>query len=559
MRHIVALLVLCTAFIVTARAQTFTTLATFDGSDGANPTGALVRGADGNYYGVTANGGDHFFGTIFRMTPEGQVTTIYGFCIQFGCPDGSFPVGELLQASDGNFYGETYTGGPQNMGTLFRITPAGTLTTLHTFADTDGRAPTGGLIEASDGNFYGTTALGGLGESGTVFRLTPEGVFTVVHEFGYPDGFWPQTKLLQASDGNFYATTNRGGANNWGTIFRMTLNGDVTTLYSFCFGTCTDGAAPAGALIQASDGNLYGTTSQGPPNIAGTVFRTTLDGTLTTLHAFNGNDGGGPIAGVVEATDGNFYGTTTGTCYGSCDTIFRMTPQGAATTLHTFNQTEGARPLGLLQTPDASFYGVTIQGAPYGDGSIFRILAYAPLSLVKLGLGTVTSIDGHIYCGTECSYNFPGGAQISLSAVPSPGYTFTGWTGCDKMNGSYCSVAMTSAKNVTASFDAANITLTSLTLKPGYVKGGQLSAGTLTLNAAAPPGGVTVALSSDHPGVGHPPSFVFVPGGKSSMQFAVQTFPVKSNTTVTITATAGSSQVSGTLMVGTTSLPPSLK
>ena len=149
---------------------------------------------------------------------------------------------------------------------------------------------------------------------------------------------------------------------------------------------------------------------------------------------------------------------------------------------------------------------------------------------------------------------------MTLSAIPSPGNTFTGWAGCDHVNGSYCSVSVSGAKNVTATFDAATqITLTSITFKPTYVKGGQLSVGTVTLSGPAPDGGVSVALSSDLPGVAHPPAFVVVPGGKTSVQFAVNTFPVKSNTTVTITATAGSSQVFGTLMIGATSLPPSLK
>ncbi len=181
------------------------------------------------------------------------------------------------------------------------------------------------------------------------------------------------------------------------------------------------------------------------------------------------------------------------------------------------------------------------------------------VSMAGTGRGLVSGGGGHIYCGEVCSYAFDTGTQVTLSALPAPGSTFNGWTGCDKVNGSYCSVTMTGAKNVAASFDVANVMLTSLTLKPSYVRGGQLSAGTLTLSAAAPPGGVTVALSSDHPGVAHPPSFVFVPGGKSSAQFAVNTYPVKSNATVTITATAGASHVSGTLTVGTTSLPPSIK
>jgi len=175
------------------------------------------------------------------------------------------------------------------------------------------------------------------------------------------------------------------------------------------------------------------------------------------------------------------------------------------------------------------------------------------------GLGLVSGGSGHIYCGDVCSHTFDIDSQISLAALPDAGNTFAGWSGCDNVNSSYCLVTMSSAKNVTATFSIATVTLTSLTFKPSYVRGGQLSAGTLTLSAPAPPGGVTVALSSDHPGVAHPPAFIFVPGNASSAQFAVQTLPVKSNTTVTITATAGGSQISGTLMVGTVSLPPALK
>jgi DNA-binding beta-propeller fold protein YncE len=181
------------------------------------------------------------------------------------------------------------------------------------------------------------------------------------------------------------------------------------------------------------------------------------------------------------------------------------------------------------------------------------------LSISKTGSGSVASVDRHINCGNVCSFTYNPADQVTLSAVPAPGYTFNAWTGCDNVNGSFCELRMTQAKNVTAAFIPATVTLTSLTFKPSYVRGGQLSAGTLTLNSAAPPGGVTIALTSDHPGVAHPPSFVFVPGGKTSAQFAVNTFPVKSNTTVTLTATAGSSHVSGTLTVGTTALAPALR
>lgn len=182
-----------------------------------------------------------------------------------------------------------------------------------------------------------------------------------------------------------------------------------------------------------------------------------------------------------------------------------------------------------------------------------------PLTVTKTGNGTVSSGDRHIYCGDICSYSYIEGSQVSLGALPSPGYTFKSWMGCDNVNGGFCSVTMTGAKNVKAAFDVANVTLTSLPIRPTYVRGGQIATGTLTLSATAPPGGMTVSLNSDHPGVAHPPSFVFVPGGQASVGFAVRTFPVKEKTIVVIKATASRSQVSGTLTVGTSFFPTSLQ
>jgi uncharacterized repeat protein (TIGR02543 family) len=312
---------------------------------------------------------------------------------------------------------------------------------------------------------------------------------------------------------------------------------------------------------------LYGVTLQGGENYLGTVFKITIGGTLTTLHNFctlsGCADGFYPDAGLVQASDSNFYGPTNrgGTKGGG--TLFRITPQGTVTALYQFcfqgTCPDGNTPeAGLVQHGDGSFYGTTYAGGTFGSGTVFRLDAIFKLSVSKSGMGTVSGGEGHIYCGTVCSYSYDSQTQLTLSSVPAPGYTFTGWTGCDQVNGSYCSVTMTEPKNVTATFTSANVTLTSLTFKPSYVRGGQLSAGTLTLNAPAPPGGVAIALSSDHPGVAHPPSFVFVPGGKSSVGFAVNTYPVKSRTTVSITATAGGSHVSGTLIVGT-SFSQSLK
>jgi uncharacterized repeat protein (TIGR02543 family) len=295
--------------------------------------------------------------------------------------------------------------------------------------------------------------------------------------------------------------------------------------------------------VQASDGKFYGTADgDGANRGGGTVFR--LDAGISVFLLSVSKDG----SGTVKSADGHIN------CGSTCSYAYKP---GSVVTL-TATPDQGWAFAGWTGCDNSQANVCTLTMNKLRTVTAIFKPSYA-LSVNKTGNGTISSVDGHIYCGSVCSYSYLDGTLVTLSAVPSSGYTFTGWTGCDNMNGSYCSATMTSAKNVTATFTTANVTLTSLTFKPSYARGGQLSAGTLTLSAAAPPGGMTVALSSDHPGVAHPPSFVFVPGGKTSVQFGVQTFPVKSNTTVTITATAGSSHVSGTLMVGTTFLPPSIK
>jgi uncharacterized repeat protein (TIGR03803 family) len=263
-------------------------------------------------------------GTVFSMTPSGTLTTLYSFCSQPQCADGYGPVSGLVQATDGSFYGTTAQAGigggtifritpSGTLSTLYDFCSQPNCA--------DGRWPSAGLAQATDGNFYGTTEWGGASAYGTVFKITPSGTLTTLHSFcSQPqcaDGEWPYAGLVQASDGDFYGTTRNGGANQSGTVFRITRSGTLTTLYSFCSQpNCADGAFPQDVLVQATDGNLYGTTFAGGlgPSSSGTVFRITPSGTLTTLYTFcsqpNCTDGQWPYAGLVQATDGNFYGTT---------------------------------------------------------------------------------------------------------------------------------------------------------------------------------------------------------------------------------------------------------
>jgi len=342
-----------TVFQVTP-AGTLTPLHSFDLTDGAFPTGALVQGADGNFYGTTGTGGVSFSGTVFKITPGGALMTLYSFCPQSGCLDGESPYAGLAQGSDGNFYGTATGGGANKWGTVFQITPGGTLTTLYTFCSqggcTDGAAPYGGLVQGADGNFYGTTSRGsGTNLTGTVFKITTGGTLTTLYSFcsqsGCPDGSLPTATLVLGTDGNFYGTTSRGGTSNSGTVFKITSGGALTTLYSFCSQSgCADGAGPNGGLMQGTDGNLYGMTSSGGTSGLGTAFEITLAGSLTTLHSFGGTDGSGPNAGLVQAPSGKFYGTTqqggsSSNCSSGCGTVFSLDlgqgGGGAVTLSHT--------------------------------------------------------------------------------------------------------------------------------------------------------------------------------------------------------------------------------
>jgi uncharacterized repeat protein (TIGR03803 family) len=188
----------------------------------------------------------------------------------------------LIQASDGNFYGVTGQGGANNDGTVFKLTPSGILTTLHSFDGTDGSSPAGSLVQGPNGKLYGITTLGGntgafcnggSGTCGTVFEITMGGTFKTLHKFSSTDGANHYGALLLATDGNFYGTTQFGNPNNAGTIFQITPAGKFTTIYNFCSQQfCLDGVRPVAGLMQATNGTLYGTTADGGTQTNGIVY-----------------------------------------------------------------------------------------------------------------------------------------------------------------------------------------------------------------------------------------------------------------------------------------------
>ena len=344
MRNICAAFLLCTATAILTSAQTVTTLVEFNGDNGATPDlMTLAQGIDGNLYGTTSSSYPPYYGTIFSMTPAGSLTPLYGFLCNYSkCPYGGDATSGLILGKGSFFYGTTRISGPSELnqcnelgcGTIFKISANGHLTTLHNFEVSDGGDPNS-LAQAADGNLYGTTNVGGTKGGGTFFKISGDGRFTTLYNFGKST---LPSGVIQATDEEFYGTTGVGGIHcdpsGCGTVFKINASGRGTLLYKFCSQqNCTDGAIPSGSLIQAVDGNFYGPTYQGGANNYGTVFKMTPTGTLVTLYSF---------CSKPECAD-------------------------------------GANPYGpLLQATDGNLYGMTNFGgdttcSSYGCGTIFQI------------------------------------------------------------------------------------------------------------------------------------------------------------------------------------------
>jgi uncharacterized repeat protein (TIGR03803 family) len=362
----------------------------------------------------------------------------------------------VIRASDGNFYGITTFGGSANFGTIFKLTPTGTLTALVNFTGPNGTHPQGALIQASDGNLYGTTGGGGFlaTQYGTVFKVTLDGTLTTIFTFTFdamanrwPNGAFPEAALVQGTDGNLYGTTLTGGTdssqtnNDEGTIFKMSTTGTllmVTTVHGAFVG---EPNAPKAPLIQGSDGNFYG-TSEGGGNLTyggGTVFRCTPGGVVTVLHGFSDPEGRAPEGGVVQGSDGNFYGTTEAGGTANTGVLYRVTPAGEFTVLHQFGPgggPDGAQPFGeMILAPDGNFYGTTSAGGAGSIGTIYQLTPAGVLTTVynfpnsgTSGFGTtgyqpkgtlLQGSDGNFY-GTTPGGNASGaGTVFRLNISPN--------------------------------------------------------------------------------------------------------------------------------------------
>jgi uncharacterized repeat protein (TIGR03803 family) len=425
--------VLCAATAITSPAQTFTTLVNFGGISGATPQFvSLVQGTDGGLYGTTDNLEDGP-GTVFRLGTDGTLTTVYKFCSLPNCADGYTPFSGVIVGTDGNLYGTTNGGGAKGYGTAFRLTPTGSLTTLYSFCNqpncTDGRNPLGALVEGSDGNLYGTTAAGGTDEggvgAGTVFKITTAGLETLYifcsQGSSCSDGSGPEAALTEGIDGNFYGSTFDGGGEfDFGTLFKVSPSGVFTSLWNF--NESGGGSKPIAPLVLLGDGGFYGTTTGGP-NGYGTIFELASNGKLRVGHTFchreNCSDGRFPYAPLALGTDGNLYGTTNAggnsNCYIGCGTIFQ-TSKGKFATLYSFcansGCADGAEPLGgLTQATNGVFYGTTNLGG-IGGGTAYSLdMGLGPFVTFLRAVGRVGQRSGILGQGLT------GTTSVSLNGI----------------------------------------------------------------------------------------------------------------------------------------------
>lgn len=360
--------------------QTYTDLHDFncavEGCDPEYPA-ILAQGRDGNLYGTTNSGGTSGMGTVFKMTPSGTYTTIYNF----SGADGQNPLGGVVLGTDGNFYGTTRFGGANNLGTVFKITPAGVLTTLHSFARTDGSEPRPGLVQGKNGVFYGTTC--GFNPPWTSYSITAAGKFKTINSTNdLRIALCSFAPFMLADDGNLYGTTAAGGQTEQGTVFRMSQTGAVKGIFA---GDFTNGTNFVGPVTQGNDGFLYGTASANGSGGFGVVFKLSLKGKYTKLHEFGldlANDGFDPLAGLVAASDGKFYGATSAGENGSNvpqGNLFSITSSGTYNIVFAFDGPHGrleqATP---MQHTNGKIYGTTVGGGLHEGGVVYSLDNSAP-------------------------------------------------------------------------------------------------------------------------------------------------------------------------------------
>lgn len=455
MRLFVTMLALALAIVVaapkaeaTGPVETLLYSFTSTNHDGESPRAALIQGSDGYLYGTTAEGGTSGNGTIFKIAVDGSgYQVIHDFA--GGTSDGSTPTAALVQASDGNLYGTTASGGQFGDGVLFEIATGGTgYQVLHSFGATtsDGQSAFAGLIQASDGSLYGATAAGGTHGDGTVYRVGLGGSnYQVIESFGATatDANGPVAPLYQAPDGYLYGTAEDGGANGLGAIFKILPNGtSYQVIYSFAGGTA-DGASPAAPVVEASDGALYGITTYGGTGATvegtgnGVIFKIDPDGSnCSVVHFLSSADGINPVAGLIAAPDGYLYGTTQGSSGATYGAIIRIAVGGGNFSVeYEFAglPNDGSDPLGsMCLASNGELYGTTASAGQDNEGIVYSLqvpgLAAGPTGLSAVAGDEQVGLSWNVYPGAS-SYNIyrgtsPGGEDGTPIASVSNGASY---------------------------------------------------------------------------------------------------------------------------------------
>lgn len=331
----------------------------FSQTDGAKPLFTnLIQTTDGTLYGMTYLGGVYNFGVLFQYNPT---TLTYNKKLDFDSISGSKPLGSLLQANDGIIYGMAYKGGVNDKGVLFQYNPiTSTYSKKFDFGAANGCYPHGSLIQATDGTFYGLTVQGGTNDFGVLFQYNPTtNIYTKKFDFDSIHGSYPIGSLVQVSDSILYGYTTQGGANNMGVLFQYNISTNTYTSKLDFAGT-TNGNSPLGFLIKANDATLYGMTNRGGTNDKGVLFQYNPTTAIYTKKLdFDSVNGSYPYGSLLQASDGNIYGMTSQGGVNDMGVLFQYNQATSTLTKKfDFNTTNGELPYGSLIEVNVSQTGI---------------------------------------------------------------------------------------------------------------------------------------------------------------------------------------------------------